>query len=826
MILFFMPLSHGQSPQHGPLLKKALEGPLAGVNSIIFVTRLEYDDPHWYANIGYHCDDENLKSRAGDGGPDVGKIQAVNIHTGETHVLFDARGGSLRDPQVHYDGQKILFSYREMNTDYYHLYEIGADGSELRQLTFGPYDDVEATYLPDGDIIFVSTRCKRWVNCWTTQVATMFRCGPNGRKIRQVSGNVEHDNTPWVMNDGRILYTRWEYTDRSQMDFHQLWAMNPDGTNQAVYYGNQNPGTVMIDAKAIPGSNQVLATFSPGHGTSDHRGKVAIVQANQGPDELSAARIINHDVWGQDPYPLSEDCFLVAQNERLLLLDDQGHAESIYHHKGEGFLHEPRPLMARKREHIIPTRTDESRATGELVLTDVYQGRNMAGVQRGDIKKLLVLESLPKPVNFSGGQDLVSWFGTFTLERVLGTVPVEEDGSAYFEIPANRSFFFVALDKDDLSVKRMQSFVSVVPGEKLSCVGCHENRLTSPVNPGRSIPKATLRTPSRVKSFEGFPVVIDFGRHVQPILDKNCVSCHSHTKREGHVSLEGDLGPAYSHSFFTLFANLQVADGRNGLGNQPPRSLGSSASALMNKIDGSHHDVTLSARDKRMVWLWIESGAAYVGSYAALRNKVDQALSQPWIPFGEQHEVLKRRCSGCHTVDNVEDEQGRALPFYPNFETRRKEATRPVAVYERVVLPDDPIARYGADILLNLTYPERSILLQAPLTRDAGGLGVCGDIFKDKIDPDYLKILSSIKRCKAVVDTRPRYGTPQFRPNHQYIREMKAYGILSPTFDAATDPIDIDATDKAYWESLWYQPNTPLQWGPESPAKTIHAYNE
>ena len=189
----------------------------------------------------------------------------------------------MRDPQVHYDGQKILFSYRKGGTEHYHLYEINADGTGLRQLTDGPYDDIEPTYLPDGDIVFVSTRCKRWVNCWLTQVAVLYRCDADGRNIRPISSNNEHDNTPWPLPDGRILYTRWEYVDRSQVHYHHLWAANPDGTGQMICYGNLHPGIVMIDAKPIPGTDKVVAIFSPGHGQREHAGEVTIVDPKRRP---------------------------------------------------------------------------------------------------------------------------------------------------------------------------------------------------------------------------------------------------------------------------------------------------------------------------------------------------------------------------------------------------------------------------------------------------------------------------------------------------------------------------------------------------------------
>ena len=441
-------------------------------------------------------------------GPMMADSALTICRSRQVAVLLDARGGSVRDPQVHYDGRKILFSHRSAGTDYYHLYEINLDGRELKQLTTGAFDDIEPTYLPDGDIVFVSTRCKRWVNCWMTQVATLYRCDADGTNIRRLSANTEQDNTPWVLPDGRLLYTRWEYVDRSQVEFHHLWAMNPDGTGQAIYYGNMHPGTVIIDAKPIPGTNKVVASFSPGHGVNEHAGIATVLSAKKGPDDQSVPRPLHRGRWTRDPYALTEQCFLAARGREIILLDGRGREEILYTYRGPGDVHEPRPIMARPREPILAARSHPSEPTGQIILADVYRGRNLPGVKRGDIRKLLVLESLPKPVNFSGGPDLTSWLGTFTLERVLGTVPVEEDGSASFEVPADRQIFFEALDENGLSVKRMQSWCTVRPGEVVSCVGCHEERTESAaepfvVHPAR--PAARAQSPRGVWPLSGRP---------------------------------------------------------------------------------------------------------------------------------------------------------------------------------------------------------------------------------------------------------------------------------------------------------------------------------
>jgi hypothetical protein len=248
-----------------------------------------------------------------------------------------------------------------------------------------------------------------------------------------------------------------------------------------AYFGNQYQGqhppvprfsdVAMLGAKPIPGTNKVVASFSPGHGRAEHQGYITVVDPALGPDVPQAARRLNSQRQFRDPYPLSEDRFLVADREGIWVMDGQGRTERIYalpaaDTQADLECHEPRPLRARPREPVLPPALDLSQSTGVLMLSDIYRGRNMDGVQRGEIKRLLVLEQLSKPVQFSGGQEPLTIGGSFTLQRVLGTVPVEPDGSAFLELPAGRPLFFVALDENDLSVKRMQSFLTVQPGER------------------------------------------------------------------------------------------------------------------------------------------------------------------------------------------------------------------------------------------------------------------------------------------------------------------------------------------------------------------------
>jgi len=766
---------------------------------IVFAVRQPGFDPHWYANFGYYAPDRKRKTYRA-----LGSLRKLNTRTGEVTVLLDDPAGTVRDPAVSYDGAKILFSYRKGGGEHFHLYEINADGAGLRQLTDGPFDDIEPAYLPDNGIVFASSRCNRWVNCWLTPVAVLYRADADGGDVRQLSSNIEHDNTPWALPDGRILYTRWEYVDRSQVHYHHLWTMNPDGTGQMVYYGNLNPGTAMLDAKPIPGTDKIVAVFSPGHGRTEHRGAIAIVSPKTGPDDKASAREITTDKEFRDPYPLAEDAFLAARTDRIELMDGNGKTTELYRLPGAlaaagAECHEPRPILPRPRERVLPPRVDLTQNTGRLILSDVYSGRNMKGVRPNEIKRLLVLETLPKPINFTGGMEPLSYGGTFTLERILGTVPVEPDGSAYMEAPANRSILFVALDENGDSVKRMQSFLTVMPGEVTSCVGCHEERTRTPRNPGRGTLLALQRPPSRIKPVGDVPDVFDFPRDIQPILDRHCVACHSPERREAGVLLTGDRGPLYSHSYFTLSALRQVSDGRNlPKSNYAPRTIGSSASPLVKKLLGAHHGVTAEPHEVKLVKLWIDTGAPYPGTYAALgtgmiggyeQNVIDRSDTR-WPSMKAASEVLGSRCASCHSGKLK-------LPNSPSDNMDMP----PWAIRYK-----DPRLRFSRHILYNLTRPEASVLLLAPLAKSAGGYGICAPeaVFSGTDDPGYRTLLAAIRETKRKLDEIKRFDMPGFQPRVQYVREMKKYGIL-PRDLPSDNPIDVYETDRAYWRSLWYR---------------------
>jgi hypothetical protein len=800
------------------LLRQALAGPLTDVEHLVFAVRTPVRR-HYYENFGYYLlppgaypyppPGESAPGPAQYSGG--GRLCLLNLRDGQVTMLLEDSSGAVRDPQVHYDGQKILFSYRRGGQSYFHLYEIGIDGAGLTQLTDGPYDDIEPTYTPEGKILFCSTRCRRVVGCNPSPVATLYGCEADGSNIREISASPFTDNTPWMLPDGRVLFTRWEYVDRNQLSFHHLWSCSPDGTRQAAYFGNQYQGqhppvprfsdVAMLGAKPIPGTNKVVASFSPGHGRAEHQGFITVVDPSLGPDAPEAARRLNAQRQFRDPYPLSEDCFLVADREGIWLMDGQGRIERIFALPADDTqadleCHEPRPLRARPRETAVPSSVDLSQSTGELVLSDIYRGRNMEGVQRGEIKRLLVLEQLSKPVQFSGGQEPLTIGGTFALERILGTVPVEPDGSAFLELPAGRPLFFVALDEHDLSVKRMQSFLMVQPGERTACVGCHEPRRQTPHAP--AAPLAAMRGPSRIEPIDDVPDVFDFPRDIQPILDRHCVACHNADRCDGDVQLTGDKTPLYTVAYWTMIVHGLISDGRNYTGDQPPRSLGSSASRLLALGDGSHYDAKFSPHERKMIRLWIESGATYPGTYAALGTGI-HTVEFPGATF-------ERRCGQCHLRSDVASYHGMSKGSLFQFGHREPPQAMVPGLSDFNIVIRLAYLKFGEapphQWLCNLSQPEKSRLLQAPLARAAGGRGVCGDVFATRDDPDYQQILAAITDAAARLERYGRFDMPGFRPSPYYIRQMQTYGIL-PADLAPDAEIDVYQVDQQYWRSLW-----------------------
>ncbi len=371
----------------------------------------------------------------------------------------------------------------------------------------------------------------------------------------------------------------------------------------------------------------------------------------------------------------------------------------------------------------------------------------------------------------------------------------------------------LALDENENSVKRMHSFTSVMPGEVLGCVGCHEDRSSTPRNTrGRPMLAALKRPASQIESIEGIPDVYDYPKDIQPLLDKHCVSCHEPSNRSGGVILTGDHGPMFSLSYFNLTINKQIADGRNrNKSNYPPYSIGASASPLLDKIQGDHHHVKFNKEEIRLVRYWIESGAPYPGTYAALGGGAIGGYYQNtqlvnndtyWPETRKASQVIKKQCFSCH----------KEILRIPQTLTDENEVS-----FWR---PDwnDPRLHRVRHVVFNLSDPEHSLMLMAPLSPAEGGYGSCREIrkngsygdpvevFKSKNDRSYLAILAMIQAGKSRLEEVTRFDMPDFKPHPAYFREMKRYGILPADFDEEIDQYDVYELDRSYWDSFIYRP--------------------
>jgi hypothetical protein len=299
------------------------------------------------------------------------------------------------------------------------------------------------------------------------------------------------------------------------------------------------------------------------------------------------------------------------------------------------------------------------------------------------------------------------------------------------------------------------------------------------------------------------PDVIDFPRDVQPILNEHCVECHNPDRPEGRVDLCGDHTPLFSQSYWTIMHRGLISDGRNErYGDRAPRTIGSSASRLLELVDGSHYEATPSAQQRKLLRLWIESSAVYAGTYAALGSGMD--------PVAFPIPVMEKRCGGCHGQEPPAKrrigtglyfrfgDQGPYLPLVHEFLDLQK--IRGSIGYYKFGNARPPQS------LCNLTRPEKSILVRAPLSADAGGLGLCEPmVFATTDDPDYQAMLAAIEEAARRHAETKRFDLPGFRPNVYYVRMMQRYGVL-PEDLGPEDPVDFYAADEAYWRSFWYRP--------------------
>jgi hypothetical protein len=656
--LAFIPVSDAWAATYSQELVDPVS--VGGVDdSILFIYRRQYDrDHHNTATFFPSCTNEY---NTGDYRPGAA-LKIFDPATGTVTTLLETSEGMIRDPDVHFSGEKIVFSMRKDTADSHHIYEINVDGSGLKQLTsLTDVDDLDPIYMPDGDIVFTSTREIKYIGCNRHISANLHKMDADGANIQQIARSTLFEDHPSLMPDGRIMYSRWEYVDRNFGDAQGLWVCDPDGTGHAIYYGNNttSPGGV-LDGQVIPGTPYTICTFSSCHDVP--WGAIAIIDRRLGVDGRDPVvrtwpegleswvktagqdydRFKNTAIRHEDPWPLldpdtgvggryflcSREITGSSSHMGLYLLDTEGESTLLYSEgTGTWGCFDPMPLAPRTTPNDVTVYRKNNGADGRFYVQDVYEGTHMADVERGEVKYLRVIDA-PNKTDFVpdaqwSGQGRESpgmnWHN-FQNKRILGTVPVEEDGSAHFNAPSSTFLFFQLLDENKMMVQSMRTATIIQPNENQGCIGCHDDRTMAPPAYGdNSLPLATLREPSQLEGWYGDARNFGYLTEVQPVFDAHCMPCHDFDgSASGTLILAGDKGLFFNASYTEL--NNKGYTGRIGAGPaeiQEAKSWGSHASTLMAKILSGHNSSAMTTEEFERIATWLDMNSPYYPHFSS-----------------------------------------------------------------------------------------------------------------------------------------------------------------------------------------------------------------
>ena len=632
---------------------------------------------------------------------------------GQVRPLAPGMPGSYWRPDLSFDARKVLFCFKPDDSKSFHLYEMNLDGTGLKQLTDSDYDDIDPIYLPDGHIMFTSTRGNTYVRCGPYIYSyVLARCDADGGNVYLISMNSEPDFVPALLNDGRVVYSRWEYSDKDQNRVQSLWTTFQDGRQTTVLWGNQSVWPDhLAEPRPMPGSGRVMFT-SVGHHDWFH-GTIGIIDPAQGFNyPLGLTRVTFDLPWaevGNSPadrpeapdyhssgrftgylgaYPLSEEDLLVsARGEvdkfRIYLMDVQGNRELIYegmHQAWYAMPVRPRPVPPRQPDLVSWPGTGKERKpvpTGVFYSGDVCQG--VPDLERGRVKYLRVFQQDAKTYStwqkiFAFSGPAVSAVQSEAVKRIVSTVPVEPDGSVYFEVPAGQALYFQLLDEHYRALHTMRSFTGVLPGERRGCVGCHSMHTIAPPNqPGL----ASRRPPTALNPPPWGAESIGYERFVQPVLDRYCGKCHQ-GEGEARQKLDLTLRPAagdfrlFKEPYLTLigpaawpvpvpktgqpgygiagaipvyglrpddvYPNDPATDGPSTIHRslRPLRYLSARSPLIEQAMSGQHHGVEVDPVGLLRLIAWIDANCPYLG------EEEIRAMEDPNFPGIEKLSIRPR----------------------------------------------------------------------------------------------------------------------------------------------------------------------------------------
>ena len=623
--------------------------------------------------------------------------------------------GAINSLDLHYNARRLIFAYSQLQGSggiprnnpkgVHHLFSVNIDGSDLRQLTDGVYSDVWPRWLPDGRVVFISERRRGVSRCGgPTPNHVLHTMNANGSGIAAISFHESFEWHPSITRHGRIVYTRWDYVDRGDCIAHHPWVVTPDGRDPRAIHGNYpirrnaRPDQEQ-NVMPIPGSHKFVATAAPHHNAAC--GSLVILDPRVPDDDAMSQlkRLTPHERFPEverggmnysTAWPLSEDYFLCAMrcgtgrdSFGIYLIDSFGNHELLYRDPAIGCF-SPTPLRARTTPTVVSTTAARIAAgppklsaraaptdrpapgEGEVLCLNVYDGRK-SWPKGTRIIALRVIQLFPKRDNTWMNRPDVSVASESLCRGVLGVVPVEPDGSAYFKMPSGKLVYFQALDERGLAVQSMQSGTHVRTGQTVACVGCHENPHKAPAPRRRAL--AIGRGPSKLRPDVDGSYPLLYPRLVQPVLDRNCIPCHKKNPKKApdlsgkaasiRRSGYGGGTPTWSRSYIALacggkpvsedMAHAGFAFGFSGRspGRTPTRTtpgeFGARASRLLKLIQGlpyrspttkklkKHAAVKLSQSDFHRITLWLDCNSNFYGAYVKTQEQIRGKAVMPDI---------------------------------------------------------------------------------------------------------------------------------------------------------------------------------------------------
>ena len=620
-----------------------LANPLLDFNKLLLVKRRENKlglAQNWQGNCA-------LPKEGYDN--QIALLDMKNLAASPRPIFTPPNSYFVGDVDLHFDAGKMLFSMPG-SQNRWQIWEMGIDAqgttSSLRQATLGEEPDVDnydACYLPNGRIMFDSTRCLQGVPCvgGGNTVANLCVMDADGKNVRMLCFDQDHDWCPTLMNNGRILYTRWEYSDTPHYFTRLLFQMNPDGTGQREFYKSNSfwPNSTFY-ARPIPGSSTKVVAIASGHHGVPRMGELIVFDAAKGRREADGVvqripgfgqpvlPIVTDQLVAESwpkflhPYPLSDKYFLVSckpapeKSWGLYLVDTFDNIVPLCEAPGYALL-EPVPLRKTAMPPAIPDAINPAEKESIVYLQDIYRGDGLKGVPRGTVKSLRLFEFYYAYPHM-GGHKNVGVEGPWDVHRILGTVPVQADGSASFKVPANTPIALQPLDGQGRALQVMRSWFTAMPGEKLSCVGCHEQQNMAP--PAMAV-MASRQAPESIKPWYGPARGFSFKREVQPVLDQYCVGCHSGMRREDgrqipNFTAKDNAWMNFGSSYLALHPYVRRPGPESDYHMLKPLEYHAGTSELIQMLEKGHHGVKLDAEAMDRLVTWIDLNVPDKGNWS------------------------------------------------------------------------------------------------------------------------------------------------------------------------------------------------------------------